>query len=1448
MLSPAAELATRGMDTADEEPELPSAVQDLIRRLEGQRTFGRFPPILLVQNTYIGPELEDFFPADAPLSTNTGWRSKVRLRVLEAIGSCNSFEILEIEYICGRNISRLTAREWEIVLRGFRSSSVLRKMSIDNLRWSSEADLESLGVQLGIILNTSSVTHLRIYDCTLTERFFLNLASGLPENSHSKLKSLEVHTWAFRTTLEDGANEVNAVKFIVEVLNGHHQLETLILVSSKSNHVDDLVVRLLSQALKQNSCLKELVLQEVEGGSAALLLNALAGDDGNRSIERLQLVYMSGIGKCLAEVFISNRSLRVVTLHGIFMPVEEWRLLGEAIRDNATATTVTVRVDAPGTPGNWGREEVARAASSDKKDPVLHLEVISEDEMSALNLLGSVLRGEIKSVKSLTLFFPFYISGGNLRSMEDIIPMNGIIGETSVLSRLHLHFNYRREDSLERVWKQLLLCLRGNTSVTSLCLSLDGFKGDFKKQFRELMSVLQVNLTLREIDVSRTPWARNGTAALIEAALKQNQERAVYMSVFTEAKLPLGDAKAGRLFLCGSPRAGKTQLRRTLMKIIRDKTWFSESLEKLSRTKGIEVDFLQNDDKMQISIWDLAGQWIFRTLQAVLFPQTNYFCVFLFVYSPFCEETSSPKPPSSFRTELEGWLTFISSSTKVMGHNLPQVLVVISHKDKMGSNSLDWVPSIVEDLKIRFANYVDLRPLYDFLYVNARKRNQVIPLKNHIFEMFKTLLSENSPRVPQLCFQLSSRLLSNIKKNKTCPLWSLNDFSTFCDSSLKQLILPSSVDHLRLLTSLLSYLNDVGSIICIPNLDHIIVDPNWLTNSVLGELIAMGQHFQARESKAYENTMPYNSYARKDGFMSEGDFALLIKTFLQKHPSLQDVGREVLEKIIFNLDLGFKLEDSFEYFIPSFIPEYASMKDKKQQEAAGVVSMSWDSKVANPKFFGMRIQCEDGKTMSLSAAFFPHFQVFMRRKLKSGTVRLSRHYLQLLLDGHQIYVEHHQNEKCQNYVDVLMLCSEHKSKEEAIKYVLKHIVQELISFCASPKGCPGVALVLGVIQTVCVEKLIPSHLRGAILIEELKSEFCTSINDKLGDIPLDRLQLVKEEELLNYEHTWPSIPALHLNATFEQATNLLWESEVEAVVNEIPQKHKQLESLQQSIISLNEDLAQSQPECEITISNSSLLHREDCNPDSASCSNQASTSSDTQLILSEIHSVHETVRSVKSIVQGLDVKLISLQKQLQSTFSDFMSKVDRMIKYSESHQKNKTPKRPYVTNDVGLFYKMSALLHVGTVVRLHLMCESVTGFHPVKGQEGLMLRLNKENSRWIPRVIEISYKVLYYAVKAGLDVTLGLGEAIPDWDDLKTDIVKLDNISENDRWAIQNNGHSVQLNEAWLRIQQILEPQLKYRYSEIFKLYKVKYKNGGHAWVCEECMGKGGLFEVNLTC
>ncbi|OAE23036.1 hypothetical protein AXG93_1592s1000 [Marchantia polymorpha subsp. ruderalis] len=470
--------------------------------------------------------------------------------------------------------------------------------------------------------------------------------------------------------------------------------------------------------------------------------------------------------------------------------------------------------------------------------------------------------------------------------------------------------------------------------------------------------------------------------------------------------------------------------------------------------------------------------------------------------------------------------------------------------------------------------------------------------------------------------------------------------------------------------------------------------------------------------------------------------------------------------------------------------------------------------------------------------------MFIRRKLISKkhvlkeNVNCSRHYLQLSLDGYEIYVEQGLSHK---YVDVLVLHSKHKSRSEAVQYVRKYIVEELISFCASSKGCPGVALVLGVIQTCCVEMLIPSDLRGAILVEELKSNYIRDINDKLEIISSESLHLVKEEELFNYEHSWHSIRE-HTLTKFEKARDLLWESDVEAVENKIRQKRMQqlesweqsliqeLESLQQGLNEVNKDLIHSNPETENMVTNSNVPDVKDSNrPSSSSLSGESTSVEDCnfRLVLeridgvgNKVDGVDERLRSVQSILQRLEMKILSLQQELQSTLSDFTSKVDRIVKYSHSLQLPSLPKRPYITDDVGVFHRMNAALNAGTTVRLHLMCESWTGFHKVKDQEGLKIRVDRYNSSWIGKTIEISYKVMYYATKAGLDVTLGLGQAIPDLADLRSNIVKLGGISDSDRRAVLKGGESMELKEAWRRIQQTLAD---INYSESFKLYQVKY-------------------------
>ncbi|BFI24415.1 hypothetical protein MPTK2_1g11315 [Marchantia polymorpha subsp. ruderalis] len=493
------------------------------------------------------------------------------------------------------------------------SSTALRSLSVQSLTWTSVAEVESLCSQLGTILSTSSVTEVWIEDCSLSSTCFLNLASGLRESAQSKLNFLQVwNAWA----------DTSALKQVADMINSAARLETLCLGGEVDRMVDmdEEATRALSQALIQSSSLKTLKVRSpasvkggvsalkvrsqasVNCGVSALMLNAFAGDGGNRSIDRLQLIGVSGLGNFLPELFTSNRSLKEVEFTAMDVRPEQWALLCQSIRDNSTATTINVVIFKDGISGATLEEieELACAASSDVKDPVLHLQIYAMDYdvlLSAFNHLGRILRGEFKSVKSFDLFPAVSsTSGSNQKRMKCIHPKLRNTGGSSDLNEQFWWMSQRIEKG---IWKELLLCLRGNTSVTTLDLFFSHLK---QEEFMDLMELLQVNLTLQYIDVSKTPWGTDGKAALIQAGPKAKSEDGLFMSLFREAKLAFGDAKAGQLFLCGSPRAGKTQLRRTLMRIIQVKSWIGNKWDELWRTKGIEVEFLQNNDKMQISI------------------------------------------------------------------------------------------------------------------------------------------------------------------------------------------------------------------------------------------------------------------------------------------------------------------------------------------------------------------------------------------------------------------------------------------------------------------------------------------------------------------------------------------------------------------------------------------------------------------------------------------------------------------------------------------------------------------------------------------------------------------------------------------------------------------------------------------------------------------------------
>ncbi|KAG6545422.1 hypothetical protein Mapa_013022 [Marchantia paleacea] len=102
IVSHGAELETQGMDAVgktDKEPDLLVALQDLLQNLQGEAGPGDEPVESLRDLT--DPKYGDFFTPHASPSTNMEWRNQERLRVLAAIGTCNTLQTYLIDPVSG---------------------------------------------------------------------------------------------------------------------------------------------------------------------------------------------------------------------------------------------------------------------------------------------------------------------------------------------------------------------------------------------------------------------------------------------------------------------------------------------------------------------------------------------------------------------------------------------------------------------------------------------------------------------------------------------------------------------------------------------------------------------------------------------------------------------------------------------------------------------------------------------------------------------------------------------------------------------------------------------------------------------------------------------------------------------------------------------------------------------------------------------------------------------------------------------------------------------------------------------------------------------------------------------------------------------------------------------------------------------------------------------------
>ncbi|KAL3681761.1 hypothetical protein R1sor_024717 [Riccia sorocarpa] len=957
----------------------------------------------------------------------------------------------------------------------------------------------------------------------------------------------------------------------------------------------------------------------------------------------------------------------------------------------------------------------------------------------------------------------------------------------------------------KRWGKSFFESLKSNRSITSLDLTGCDLKD---RDFEHLMSLLRVNFTVREVKLERTSWRNDGKAALIEEALARNKKLATEFSIMKGAGFEFDQAKVGRIFLCGSPYAGKTELKLCMMRLRHQRSRSASKPGKLSdvflyplnlldlrRTRGAEVEVLINSKEGQVSLWDLAGQYMFRALHDLILPRTNQSLIFVFAFNPF---------------EVD-------------------------------------------------------RKTFKKKYAHSKK--EVKPFLNAILALINNWSKNQS--VPVVCSAVSSALIAHVESStSTSPVWSLPYFYEFCRENHENLVMSSP----EILFTIASYLHDVGRIIIVPECGGpkndeplVIIDPNWCTETFLGAMIAEGDHFDVQGGSCSGSVVFTTS---SDGFIDEGGFQSLLQTILDqmKHEGIK---RSLLEDLLQRMDLCYRFEDdtSVRYFVPVICGGLGEKRDLRSRELQW-----YDGHTERSEYLGYRLHCKDMERTSFNKASFSRFQINFRRKFmqrfrieeSNRAISCGLGLLKVTYDGHVVLVE--SDEVNGQHVDIMVKSSQPgvnnpRTRMQIIRFVKEHFLQELQAFCASSTGCPGLRLIVSVIRTTSVQNLVPIHERRGpqhtVELEKLKGQFRSSIDHNLEGMAAD----VSEDSLLNFQYTWP-------DGGREFAKDALGH---EDQIDILAYAREKLRRSEREVESCSKDLQRvltilSDP------SNSTLTAVEEAETSRRGASHSPTVADDNLQLLSEEskllaakvdevgeklgrkidHLAHLTVSVYTELqeVRNLLHKFRTGLTEMQRVMTEVNSSIDKLIGYSISREDHSCPRRPYFSQkDAGVLSKVKAYVVQGQAVRLHFLCEARNQPHVVQDQRGLSVEVTQTDMSWVPYISEISLKLISTLLTAGIKIFTGMQIDTQVLQVVDRDTWKLLPMSDKLLEYLKQDGTKISVNPAdhrvvqsWSLLRKHLGEHLNYgEYRKTFGLCRVRYRctSDPYAWICESCLEKG---------
>ncbi|KAL3690000.1 hypothetical protein R1sor_016309 [Riccia sorocarpa] len=1103
-------------------------------------------------------------------------RGRLRVKLLAAVGKCETLREFDSSDLDDLDLQPI---EWKALLKRME-----RNCQLERIVWVTRDLPARIGRHVGeLVKGAGNLQTLKLacgYFSDLSEEELAGIVSGLQGYKHTKLVS-------FTACL------VGDLTNIVKIISSAPHLSYICLQGPCSMDKNTKVA--LCAALKECLDLKHLILRDTSEGILEVLAEVYEqrfSDPPVSILESLELVRpkcLTGLA-CLVSANLRNLKIELLDNLKDLCSLEEWLRVGRSLVGHPTLRVFKIRcyVSHFRSKREKGLVELWKASG---KSPLLDISAHVRQRFFEKDLIFLQDALEDTYLKEIA-FFDLELYPPLFKAFAEMVGAN-----TSVRS-LRLVKVYGEEMSptvLEDCWAHLFHQLRENTSITTLDLS--GSQGLNDENFRDLMDLLHVNFILQEVNLKGTKWDWEGKSTLVQAALERNAKLGGYFSVLGAAQLSFDGAKAGRIILCGLPFAGKTQLKVTMMECLA-KISRSESLiwppflSMIRRTEGIEVELFYDKEAMSISIWDLAGQQVFRPLQNILFPKVSQACIFVFVFNPL--ELVNGKIIGmkenvcvAFAEELRRWLRFIVSNTQVTGRIRPQVIVIITHKDRLENGnypirdlSFLELEKVVKTFQREFGDLVELCPSGKegklVHHINATLHRDLEPIKNLVISSMQNMLSR-SPKIPKVCSELVSHLLkrpTDIQNNPLLPCAKLYEFCSTKSALLSKIDVTEDRRE-KVLQAIASYMHDAGAVFMTPRAlmehgdnvhpdfdsddgsnsvydsdgsDHdsdnsdtdckklAVVDLNWLTQNLLGQLIAIGH-----------STQMIQDGVDSDGILTEQQLEGVLRDVLSLQKN-KVVDIQMVKELLLEMDLCYIFERPTEtkryFFMPMLFGEKSTGSTSEQVNH----QLSWGVKMPQGSgYFGYRIQCRDQDRTSLSPAFFPRYQIHLRKRMgatlgvNDDNFIFARSHVEIRLDGYCIFVE--TDISTENHIDVLVNFCTTKTRDHAVQFIWSHIVNPLFKFCASEKGCPGVELVVAVIRTRCVENLTPRLLRTAsqtVLVEELKTTFLKHGN--------------------SYRHHWPEIrtrdaPKFDLDAEFESAEGLLSTEEVNDFARHVTTEH-----------------------------------------------------------------------------------------------------------------------------------------------------------------------------------------------------------------------------------------------------------------------------------------------------